>query len=147
MRYLLFALMLNLAASSVQAQVSEDRVPFITEPAPEENLIDSKIYFFAHSMCQGCRGAFAYLYSNHQELSIPITDMKYHHNLDLYKQCVKKFDIKNAELRLPLICMGNHYIMGWDDGSSYRFEQYLRDFQADFPQETNSQPAPETNNQ
>lgn len=132
MRHLLFALMLSFMIPNANAQQTDERVPFITAPAPEETLIDDKIYFFAHSMCQGCRGTFIYLSEHHPELPIPITDMKYHHNLELYKQCVKKFDIKNSELRLPLICMGNHYIMGWDENAPYLFEQYLKDFQAEF---------------
>jgi len=129
MKHLLIALILCLISFQTNAQTNQERVPFITLPAPEETLIDNKLYFFAHSMCQNCRGAFAYLYERHPELNVQITDMKYHHNLELYKQCVKKFDIKNSELRLPLICMGNHYIMGWDERSPYLFEQYLRDFQ------------------
>lgn len=130
MKHLLIALILSLSAFSAHAQQYEERVPFIAEPAPEETLIDNKIYFFAHSMCQACRGAFAYLHNYHHDLSIPITDMKYHHHLELYKQCVKKFDIKNEELRLPLVCMGNHYIMGWDEDAPMRFEQYLKEYQA-----------------
>jgi len=129
MKHLLIALILCLASFQTNAQTDETRVPFITAPAPEETLIDNKLYFFAHSMCQSCRGAFVYFYERHPELNIQITDMKYHHNLELYKQCVKKFDIKNSELRLPLICMGNHYIMGWNENSPYLFEQYLTEFQ------------------
>lgn len=56
--------------------------------------------------------------------------MKYHENLLLYKQCVKKFNINNDDLHLPLICMGDHYIMGWDDAKDgQRFNEYLKDFQ------------------
>ncbi|MBR2273687.1 MAG: hypothetical protein IJ864_02510 [Alphaproteobacteria bacterium] len=100
----------------------------ITTPAQEENLLENKIYFFAHSMCQSCKDAYIYLYQYHADLQIPITDMKFHHNFELYKQCVKKFGIANTELRLPLICMGNHYIMGWDETSGNRFEEYLNYF-------------------
>lgn len=108
---------------------AENNNPNQTFPAEEENLLNDKIYFFIHSMCQNCHEAFSYIYGNHQDLNIPITDMKFHHNFELYKQCVKKFDIPNNQLRLPLICMGNHYIMGWDENSAENFEQYLKDFQ------------------
>lgn len=101
----------------------------MTAPAPEQNLLDDKIYFFAHSMCIACKDAFIYLDTNHHDLNIPITDMKFHHNLELYKQCVKKFNIPNSDLRLPLICMGNHYIMGWKPEDGARFEEYLQKFQ------------------
>ena len=94
----------------------------MTAPAPEQNLLDDKIYFFA------CKDAFVYLDANHRDLNIPITDMKFHHNLELYKQCVKKFNIPNSDLRLPLICMGNHYIMGWEPEDGARFEEYLQKF-------------------
>lgn len=147
MRQLLFALILSLVTTPTLAEPTEDRVPFITAPAPEEHLIDNKIYFFAHSMCQGCRSTFIYLSEYHPDLPIPITDMKYHHNLELYKQCVKKFNIKNSELRLPLICMGNHYIMGWDETSPRLFEQYLRDFKSEFSEPTDNQFIPQPDNQ
>lgn len=101
-----------------------------TAPLPEENLIDNKIYFFAHALCQNCKTAFIYLNSHHAALNIPITDMKYQHNFNLYKQCVKKFNIRNQDLKLPLICMGNHYVMGWDNTSPEKFEQALKEFNA-----------------
>ena len=131
---LLSCLMLSsqaFAQTTVETDESGKVVTFNTAPEAEENLIDDKIYFFVHSMCQSCRDAFVYIYDNHGELQLPITDMKFHHNLELYKQCVKKFNISNKELRLPLICMGNHYLMGWDDTSGRRFEEALSAFQAE----------------
>lgn len=119
----LFAFLTN-AVLSVQsaAQVT-------TAPAPEETLLPNKIYFFAHSMCRPCRQTFIYFDQHHADLDIPITDMKFPHNLELYKQCVAKFGIKNSELTLPLICMGDNYIMGWTAEDERRFEQYLKEFQ------------------
>ena len=73
----------------------------MTAPAPEQNLLDVKIYFFAHAMCIACKDAFVYLDANHRDLNVPNTNMKFHHNLDHYKQCVKKFNIPNRDLRLP----------------------------------------------
>ena len=101
----------------------------VTAPAPEQELLADKIYFFAHSMCVACKDDYMYLDGNHRDLNIPITDMKFHHNLELYKQCVKKFNIGNGELRLPLICMGDRYIMGWKQEDGARFEEYLKEFQ------------------
>lgn len=98
-------------------------------PAPEENLLNDKIYFFVHSLCQNCRHAYVYLNRAYPELDIPLTDMGARHNLDLYKQCVKKFNISNKELTLPLICMGDTYIMGWDETFPEKFKQALSGFQ------------------
>ncbi len=95
----------------------------------ETEINPNKIYFFAHSMCHDCKNAFIFLSTQHANLNIPIVDMKYKENFNLYKQCVKKFDIKNAELRLPLICMGNNYIMGWNNADEAKFNQYLQNFQ------------------
>lgn len=132
MKAILLALSLCLTCFSVHAQSSEtENKPQLTEPAKEENLLDDKIYFFAHSMCMSCKDAYVYLYTKHQDLQIPITDMKFHHNFELYKQCVKKFGIANSELRLPLICMKDRYIMGWEKDSGARFESYLKEFQAE----------------
>lgn len=114
------------AAPTAETQANKS----LTAPAPEENLLDDKIYFFVHSLCQNCRHAYVYLNTLHADLNIPFTDMKFHHNLELYKQCVKKFNISNKELTLPLICMGDKYIMGWDKNFPEKFEQALIAFQA-----------------
>lgn len=128
----IFAVILLMAALALPAAAETAGLPeqkYITAPEQENTLIDNKIYFFAHSLCQSCRDAFIYFEEHHPELNIGITDMKFHHNLELYKLCVKKFNIKNSELRLPLICMGNSYIMGWNRDSGTLFEEHLRNFQ------------------
>lgn len=127
MNFLLSILFTALISVSLPCMAQET---IATAPEPEENLINDKLYFFAHSMCIGCKDAYVYFQTRHPSLNIPITDMKYKHNLELYKQCVKKFEIKNSELRLPLICMGNNYVMGWDDTSPAKFEQALKNFQS-----------------
>lgn len=127
MKTLILSLLLVFNLSIANAQTAPND---ITAPAPEENLIHDKIYFFAHSMCISCKDAYIYLYTRHPELNLPITDMKDKHNLDLYKQCVKKFNIKNQELRLPLFCMKDNYIMGWTKASEQQFEEALKNFQA-----------------
>ncbi len=134
MKCILTAVFLAFAALPAAAQMQEapdGRI--ITSPAAEQTLLDNKVYFFAHSMCNACKDAFVYFNTYHRDLNLPITDMKFHHNLELYKQCVKKFDIQNSELRLPLICMGNHFIMGWEPADQALFEQYLKEFNAQNP--------------
>ncbi len=123
MKHLLIALFLLFNTSNVSANNST-----LIETAAEKELIHDKIYFFAHSMCHSCRDAFIYFQTYHKELNIPIIDMKHSNNLKLYKQCVKKFNIKNQELRLPLICMKNKYIMGWDKYSERLFEEALQQY-------------------
>ena len=61
--------------------------------------------------------------------------MKFHHNFELYKQCVQNFNIANNELRLPLICMKDKYIMGWNQDSGALFDNYLKEFQAETAKE------------
>ncbi len=118
--FIALALFISLPAAAEEPNIANNN---------EEQLLDHKIYFFAHSLCQSCRDAFIYLETRHKDLNIPITDMKERHNLELYKQCVKKFNIKNSELTLPLICMGGGYVMGWDNTSSPAdFERALSQF-------------------
>jgi len=132
MKSFLIALIMTVMSLPAYADnTASNNNPIQTFPAEEENLLDDKIYFFVHSMCQNCREAFIYIYGQHQDLNIPITDMKFRHNFELYKQCVQKFNIANNQLRLPLICMGNHYIMGWDGNSAAEFEKHLAQFQAE----------------
>lgn len=121
MKALLAALLLICTPALAQ------QAPYIAQN-PETELQTDKIYFFAHSLCQNCKEAYIYLESRHKDLNIPITDMREHHNLELYKQCVKKFNIPNQELTLPLICMGNNYIMGWQNNSPQHFEHALQEF-------------------
>lgn len=99
------------------------------EVAKEKEVLPEKIYFFAHSLCSECRDAYVYLSTYHQKLSIPIMDMKERSNFELYKKCVKKFDIDNKSLTLPLICMGDNYIMGWKETDKFLFRKYLEDFE------------------
>jgi hypothetical protein len=121
LKKVLLSLLLVLSINNAKAQ---------TIVKLEETEIDpNKIYFFAHSFCQECKNTFIFFSTQHADLNIPIADMKHKENFELYKKCVKKFDIKNAELRLPLICMGNNYIMGWDKTDEARFDQYLQEFQ------------------
>lgn len=135
MKHLLPALLMLLIPLMASAEESTDASKnnrIITAPMPEEHLLDNKIYFFAHSMCMNCQEPFNYFMNNHRDLNIPITDMKFHHNFELYKECVQKFNIPNNQLRLPLICMGNHYIMGWNNTAPQQFEENLKDFQATY---------------
>ncbi len=122
MKHLITALLILF---SVPATAAEE--PHLAQN-PETELQTDKIYFFAHSLCQSCKDAYIYLETRHKDLNIPITDMKEHHNLELYKQCVKKFNIPNQELTLPLICMGNTYVMGWTPQSPQTFEQSLQQY-------------------
>lgn len=118
--FIVLVLLLNTTIASANTN--------IVAQSPEKELIHDKIYFFAHSMCMNCKDAFIYIQTHHKDLNILITDMNDKHNLDLYKQCVKKFNIKNQELRLPLICMKDNYIMGWTKSSEYEFEQAVKNF-------------------
>lgn len=100
----------------------------ITTYANEEHLLDNKMYFFAHSMCISCKDAYIYLHQKHPNINLPITDMKESKHLKLYKECVKKFNIKNSELRLPLFCLGDNYIMGWSKENELQLDRYLNEF-------------------
>ena len=82
MKHLITALLILF---SVPATAAEE--PHLAQN-PETELQTDKIYFFAHSLCQSCKDAYIYLETRHKDLNIPITDMKEHHNLELYKQCV-----------------------------------------------------------
>jgi hypothetical protein len=120
LKKVLLSLLLVLSINNAKAQ---------TIVKLEETEIDpNKIYFFAHSMCSSCKDAYVYLHTYHKDLNIPITNMSEKHSLDLYKQCVKKFNIPNYELRLPLICMKDDYIMGWDKKSEELFQKALENY-------------------
>ncbi|MBR5598627.1 MAG: hypothetical protein IKW39_01155 [Alphaproteobacteria bacterium] len=120
--YLSLLFVLFVTISPVKAQ----NTPQIISSAPEQTLIEDKIYFFAHSLSAPCSHAYGYLQANYPNLNIPIIDMKDSHNLELYKQCVKKFNIPNKELKLPLFCLKDDYVMGWTYGSSSALDKAIQ---------------------
>ena len=126
-RFIIVIALFLLSFSTSHAQTDPSKTQMIASNS-EQSLIHDKIYFFAHSMCSSCKDAYVYLHTYHKELNIPITNMSEKHSLDLYKQCVKKFNIPNYELRLPLICMKDDYIMGWDKNSEELFQKALENY-------------------
>ena len=125
MKKILLSFLLLLNIQNLHANDSQNN---FTSYAKEEHLLDNKLYFFAHSMCISCKDAYIYLHSKHPNIQLPITDMKEPHHLNLYKECVKKFNIKNSELRLPLFCLGDNYIMGWNKSNEPELDNYLKEF-------------------
>ena len=121
LKNIIFTLVLALSINTANAQT--------VVKLEETEINPNKIYFFAHSMCHECKDTYMFFATQHADLNIPIVDMRHKENFNLYKKCVQKFDIKNAELRLPLICMGNNYIMGWNKSQEAKFNQYLEEFQ------------------
>jgi len=126
-RFIIVIALFLLSFSNSYAQSDPNKTQMIASNS-EQSLIHNKIYFFAHSMCSSCKDAYVYLHTYHKDLNIPITNMSEKHSLDLYKQCVKKFNIPNYELRLPLICMKDDYIMGWDKNSEELFQKALENY-------------------
>ncbi len=103
--------------------------PTIISSAEEETLIEDKIYFFAHALNPRSKTAYDYISKKYSHLDIPIIDMNDKHNFELYKECVKKFNIPNNQLTLPLFCLKNDYVMGWTYGSETLLDKAIKNHQ------------------
>ena len=94
----------------------------------QEEISNSEIYFFYQTTCPHCHHAAAYIRQKYPDLKLKNLDVRVHQNFDLFLKCAKKFNLQNDNLGTPLICMGDHYIMGWSNADANKFDIYVRNF-------------------
>ena len=94
-----------------------------------EEISDSEIYFFYQTTCPHCHHAADYIKQKYPNLKMQNLDVRVRQNFDLFLKCAQKFNLPNDSLGTPLICMGNHYIMGWSSADANKFDIYVRRFQ------------------
>ena len=92
------------------------------------DISDQKVYFFYQTTCPHCHHAAAYITQKYPNLKMVNLDVRTKQNFDLFLKCAKKFNLPQNSLGTPLICMGNHYIMGWSDADANKFDIYVRRF-------------------
>ncbi len=97
--------------------------------ASVRNEISSKyIYFFYQTTCPHCHHASAYIRQKYPRLKMVNVDVKDTSGYNLFLKCAQKFHLSQSTLGTPLICMGDHYIMGWSDVDAKRFDAYVQPF-------------------
>jgi glutaredoxin len=90
-------------------------------------LSADKVYFFYQTTCPHCHTAAQYIKNKYPMLKVVSRDIKLPGNKNLFKTAVKKYGI-NGSVGTPLICFGDHYIMGWGPNDKQLFDYYVRPY-------------------
>ena len=86
------------------------------------------IEFFTHEGCPYCAKAQQYLQINYPKLPIQILEIEKPENMQKFVRCAEKFKLNKQKLGTPLICMHNHYIMGWSAENMKQFNEYIKPY-------------------
>ena len=93
-----------------------------------KNINNDHIYFFYQTSCPHCHHAVDYISQKYPNLKMISLDVRTQANFNLFLKCANKFKLDQSALGTPLICMGNHYIMGWSDADKVKFDLYVQQF-------------------
>lgn len=103
---------------------------YLTACHSEEDIKDlssSKIYFFYQSTCPHCHTAAQYIKNKYPRLKMDSRDIRLPGNMALFKQAVTTYNI-HGSAGTPLICLGEHYIMGWGPKDHEVFDYYVQPY-------------------
>ena len=92
------------------------------------NISPNHIYFFYQTSCPHCHYAAEYITKKYPNLKTINLDVRQQANYNLFLKCANKFRLNQNSLGTPLICMGDHYIMGWSDTDRVKFDSYVQKF-------------------
>lgn len=96
----------------------------------EQDITDlsaHEIYFFYQNTCSHCHTAAQYIKNKYPHLKINSRDIKLPGNLALFREAVATYNIHSAA-GTPLICFGEHYIMGWGPKDNDVFDYYVQPY-------------------
>ncbi len=93
-----------------------------------DRIDDDQIYFFTQNMCPHCNHAATFIANKYPDLKIKYLEIDTHENREAMIACADKFNVNKRQLGTPLICMGQHYILGWSEEEEKKFDEYVKDF-------------------
>ncbi len=93
----------------------------------ETKLDDNKVYFFYQSTCPHCHHALEHINHVAPNLDMQMVEIA-GSGRNLFIKCVQKFNLPREQIGTPLICMGDHYIMGWSEIEAVKFDEYVKSF-------------------
>lgn len=93
----------------------------------DNDLSKDKIYFFYQTTCPHCHDAAAYIKKNYPNLKITSLDIKLPGNMRLFEKSIKNYKISGSA-GTPLLIMGDHYLMGWDESERMKFDLYVKPY-------------------
>ena len=91
------------------------------------DLSNDKIYFFYYDACPYCHQADEYIKKHYPTLKMEKIDVYARGGRAMLYKCAKKFDIEDS-VGTPLFCMGNKYLLGWNEEVINDFNLYVREF-------------------
>ena len=91
------------------------------------DLSADEIYFFYQETCPHCHTAAQYIKNKYPRLKINSRDIKLPGNMALFKKAVAAYNIRGVA-GTPLICFGEHYIMGWGQQDRELFDYYAQPY-------------------
>ena len=116
---LLFASVL--VACSTHAE--DGTVVNVTELIP-----DDQVFIFTLNGCPHCEEAKNYIKKKYPNLRVRYREISNAENRKYFYACGFKFGLNTKRLGAPLFCLGEHYILGWDDSDESRFDKYIEPF-------------------
>ena len=93
-----------------------------------KDISNNHIYFFYQNSCPHCHHAASYITKKYPDLKMINLDVSQQNSFNLFLRCASKFRLNPNALGTPLICMGDHYIMGWADTDRVKFDSYVQKF-------------------
>ena len=90
-------------------------------------LSKQQVYFFYQQTCPHCHTAAKYIKNKYPDLKIISRDLKLPGNRKLFKDAVTQYKIRGSA-GTPLICFGEHYIMGWGPKDKELFDYYIQPY-------------------
>ena len=90
-------------------------------------LDNNKAYLFYSQTCPHCHEAREYINKKYSNLEMVQLDVATPQGKDMLFKCAKKFNLGN-NIGVPLFCLGDNHLMGWNSSYRIKFDAYIRPF-------------------
>ena len=89
---------------------------------------ETQVEFFTHNGCPYCEKALQYISANYPQLPMQVFEIGNDDNMKKFVACARRFKLTGTQLGTPLICMGQHYLLGWSPENEKLFNEYAKPF-------------------
>lgn len=89
---------------------------------------EAQIEFFTHDGCPYCEKALQFISANYPALPMQVLEVGKDENMKKFAACARRFKLTGSQLGTPLICMGDHYLLGWTPENETLFKEYVKPF-------------------
>ena len=93
-----------------------------------DNTIDNNTaYLFYSQSCPHCHEAREYIAKKYPDLNMVQVDVATPQGKDMLFKCANKFKL-GQNIGVPLFCLGENHLMGWNSSYKIKFDAYIRPF-------------------